>query len=200
MAPMIPRGEELREALLALPPGDRDAWVDELLALPEPPPDTGLPQGGVPYLPAGVEEILTAIRDVPVKPGDTFVDLGSGIGRVVMLVHLLTGARCHGVEVQKALVEVARDRAAKLGLSGVSFEHADAATAPLDGSVFFLYAPFNGELLKRVMKNLERVAARHEITVCTVDLALDAFAWLRARPTDSLATTVYGSITSPRGA
>jgi SAM-dependent methyltransferase len=188
---MIPRGEALHDALLAVPPADRDAWVDQLLGLGEAPPDSGLPPGGVPYLPAGVAEILAMIREVPVKHDDTFVDLGSGLGRVVMLTHLLTGAKAQGIEIQRELVERAKACAARLRLSGVSFLQADAATAELDGSVFFLYAPFNGELLKRVLARLEEVARRRPIRVCTVDLALDGVRWLRPRPTDSLALTIY---------
>jgi len=39
------------------------------------------------------------------------VDLGAGVGRVVMLAHLLTGARAHGIEVQKELVRIGRNAA-----------------------------------------------------------------------------------------
>jgi hypothetical protein len=185
--------ESFRESLIEVPHEDRDEWLDRYLGLSEAPPDSGLPPGGVPYLPAGVAEVLDAIRDVPIKREDLFVDLGSGLGRVVMLTHLLSGARCHGVEIQRALVDQAIATARRLGLSGVSFECADAATAELDGSVFFLYAPFNGELLRRVLARLEQTARRRPIRLCTVDLSLDDVRWLRPLPTDNLALGIYES-------
>jgi len=178
---------------MEVPHEDRDEWLDQFLGLGEAPPDAGLPPGGVPYLPAGVAEVLAAIRDAPIRRDTRFVDLGSGLGRVAMLVHLLTGARCHGVEIQRALVEQATATAKRLGLTGVSFECADAAAAQLDGSVFFLYAPFNGALLKRVLARLEEAARREPIIVCTVDLSLDHVGWLKPRATDNLALTIYDS-------
>lgn len=190
---MTLRGDALRDALLAVSPEDRDAWVDRLLGLGEPPEDSRLPDGGVPYLPAGVDEILSAIREVPITRQDTLVDLGSGLGRVVMLTHLLTGCRAHGIEVQPALVEQANACARRLQLREVTFEQADASTAELDGSVFFLYAPFNGALLKQVLARLEQLARRRSFRVCTVDLSLDQVRWLRGLPADNLALGVYVS-------
>jgi hypothetical protein len=193
MPAMTLRGDALLDTLLALPPADRDAYVDELLGLGEPPEDQSLPAGGVPYLPAGVNEILAIIREAPVTRADTFVDLGSGMGRVVMLTQLITGCRAHGVEVQPSLVDRAKACAARLQLSQVSFERADASVAELDGSIFFLYAPFNGELLKRVLGRLEELARRRTFKVCTVDLVLDSVRWLRPKPTDNLALSLYES-------
>ena len=55
-----------------------------------------------------------------------------------------------------------------------------------------LYAPFNGEMLTRVLHRLEEVARRRPIIVCTVDLELDV-ARLTARPSSSVALTIYDS-------
>jgi SAM-dependent methyltransferase len=145
------RGVALRDAVLAVPFRDRDVWVDELLGIEPPPPD------------------------------DELVDLGSGLGRVAILAHLLSGARTHGIEIQAPLVDRARARCAALGLTAVSFTHGDAAGAVLDGSVFFLYAPFNGDLLARVVRQLERVARRRPIALAAVGLELGDAAWLSAR-------------------
>ena len=43
------------------------------------------------------------------QASDVFVDVGSGLGRAAALVHLMTGARAIGLEVQPALVAAARD-------------------------------------------------------------------------------------------
>jgi SAM-dependent methyltransferase len=189
------RGAALVEQIVATPLADRDAWIDEALggALAPPPDRPDLPRGAVPYLPCGVEDILAMVRDVPVTHDDELVDLGSGLGRVVMIANLLTGARARGIEIQDHLVASARARCAALGLTGVTFVHANAADIELDGTVFFLYAPCNGDLLARVVARLEAVARRRPIVVCTVDLELADTPWLvaRDRPTSSL--TVYRS-------
>jgi len=190
------RGTALLERLLAVPPRERDAWTDQLLGLEEAPPDVAdLPRGAVPYLPCGVEEILTLVRELPLRPKDTLIDLGSGLGKVAILAHLLAGARAHGVELQAPLVRAARERCAALGLGSdaVSFIHANAVEAELDGSIFFLYAPFNGELLTAVLGRLQEIALRRAIAVCAVGLELRGVAWLRPRPTSHVSLTLYDS-------
>lgn len=186
------RGAALLDALCAVPFCDRDAWVDELLGIEPPPPDApDLPRGAVPYLPCGVDEIVATVQEVPVGPGDELVDLGSGLGRVAVLVHLLSGARTRGIEIQAPLVDRARARCAALGLTAVSFVHGDAAGCELDGSIFFLYAPFNGDLLARVVRRLQDVARRRPIVVAAVALELPDVPWLTARSTSSAALTLY---------
>jgi hypothetical protein len=190
----VPRGAALLELLLAVPVRDRDAWVDELLGFEEPSPDVAdLPRGSVPYVPTGVEEILTMVLEAPVRPDDELVDLGSGLGRVVILAHLLTGARAHGVEIQGPLVGQAMARSVALNLSHVSFAHANAADVALDGSIFFLYAPFNGEMLAAVLRRIEEVARRRPIVVCAVGLEFRDVAWLRPRNISNVSVALYDS-------
>jgi len=188
------RGAELLARLVAVPAAERDVWTDELLGLGEPPPDLAdLPRGAVPYLPTGVDEILTMVREVPLRPDDQLVDLGSGMGRVVILAHLLSGARACGVEIQKPLVDCARACSAALALTGVSFVHKNAAETELDGSIFFFYSPFNGETLRRVVRRLADVARRRPIVVCAVGLEFPDEHWLHRRETSSLSLTLYDS-------
>lgn len=189
------RDTALFELLLSVPTLDRDAFADALLGIDPPPPDVAdLPRGAVPYLPCGVDEILATVRELPVRRGDALLDLGSGLGRVAILVHLLSGARTSGIELQEHLVRGARERCAALALDrDVSFLHADALHAPLDGSIFFLYAPFNGDMLRRVLHRLEEVARRRRIVLCAVDLELPGARWLAPRKTSSLALTLYES-------
>src|SRR5262249_28728782 len=118
------RGSALRALIEAQPYRDRDVFVDELLGIDQPPPDEPLPRGAVPYLPCAVDEILAFAREI--GPTDRFVDLGSGLGRVAILVHLLTGAASRGIEIQQSLVDRSRALCAKLRLA-VAFEHANAA-------------------------------------------------------------------------
>lgn len=188
------RGVALLELLLSVPFIERDAWVDELFGLPELPEDVpGLPRESVPYLPCGVDEVLAMVREVPLRAEDQLVDLGSGLGRVLMLSHLLSGASCKGFEIQEPLVLDARARCEALGLCEISFVLADAAEADLEGTVFFLYAPFTGEMLLRAIKRMEAVAARHPIVVCTVGLELHAVPWLIRRECSMVTLTLYDS-------
>lgn len=188
------RGPALRDLLRAVPFTERDAWVDQVLALEPPPPDvSNLPRGAVPYLPCGVDEILAMIDEAPVGPGDAFVDLGSGVGRVVVLAHLLSGAAASGIEIQEPLVRLAQTMAATLKLPGVSFTHADAAATALHGSHFFLYAPFNGDLLARVLARLGEAARRRPIVVGAVGLELHGVPWLTPRNATHPALTIYDS-------
>jgi len=186
------RGAALLDQLRAVPARDRDGWVDELLGIEPPPPDVpDLPRGAVPYLPCGVDEIVAMVGEVPLGPDDELVDVGAGLGRVALLAHLLSGAGARGVEIQAPLVERARRCCAALAVTGVSFICADAADCELDGSVFFLYAPCNGELLARVVRRIEAVARRRPIVVAAVDLELPGAPWLRARPASRPALMLY---------
>ncbi|HEY9722451.1 MAG TPA: hypothetical protein V6D47_10570 [Oscillatoriaceae cyanobacterium] len=89
------------------------------------------------------------------EPGDVFYDLGSGLGHVVILVALLTGARAYGIEIEPTYARHARRAAGALNLPEAVFVEADARTAAFDdGTAFFLYTPFRGALLKQVLDRL----------------------------------------------
>ncbi len=184
------RGAALDELLRSVPYVDRDAFVDELLEIDPPPPDVDLPPGAVPYLPCGVDEILAFVRDLAISPTDEVLVLGSGLGRVAFLVHLITGARVHGIEIQAHLVERARLTQTRLGLTAVSFEHASIAEVELDASVVFMYAPCNGAMLARVIDRLAALASRREITIGAVGLELDV-PWLVPRASTNRALALY---------
>ncbi len=187
------RGDELLAQILAVPFLDRDAWIDELLGFAAPQPDAPLPRGSVPYLPCGIDEIVTMVREAPLRADDLFVDLGSGVGRVVLLAHLLTKARAHGIEIQDHLVAQARARCEAMRIHDVSFTHANATEIELEGSIFFLYAPFNGEMLTAVTRRLEEVARQRPIIVAAVGVELDSVPWLRARETSCISLMLYDS-------
>lgn len=175
-----------RAALLGVPPAERDAWVDRVLGLGDLPEDgPALPRGCVPYLPCPVDALLRMVEEAPVTASDVFVDVGSGLGRAAVLVHLLTGAAAVGLEIQPGLVRAARNLAAHLQLSRVAFVEGDAAEhaglIPI-GSVFFLYCPFSGERLAKVLAHLEPIARTRTIRVGCVDLPLPPCSWLALEP------------------
>lgn len=99
---------------------------------------------------------------------DVFYDLGSGLGHVPILVHLLSGAPARGVELEPAYCERALRCAAELNLTEVQLVNADARTADYaDGTVFFLYTPFEGMMLQAVLLRLKQVAQGRTVRLFT---------------------------------
>ena len=186
-----------REALLRVPVSARDAWLDRVLGLDELPDDgPELPRGCVPYLPCSVDVLLRMIDQAGVRASDVFVDIGSGVGRAIALVHLLTGASGIGVEIQPDLARIARELAARLALSRIPCIVGDAAQLPgsaTGGTVFFLYCPFGGERLEQFLVQLEPLARTRTLRVCCVDLPLPTRAWLTPDPVQLGDLVVYRS-------
>ncbi len=177
--------EGLYAWLAAVPARDRDAAIEEHLGIDahvstEPPGDDLIG-----HHMTGVAAIVRALHEVPVRAEDVVIDLGSGLGKILLLVRLLTGATVHGIELQPALVEAARIAAERAGIEG-TFVCEDARAADLShGTVFFLYAPFTGPVLEKVCRRLDAVAARHPIVVCALGIDLDRYVKRLSRRADS---------------
>jgi SAM-dependent methyltransferase len=186
-----------RAALLDVPPRERDACLDAALEIGPPPEDSPeLPRGCVPYLPCSVDALLRVAAQAPVRASDVFIDVGAGIGRAAVLMHLLTGARVVGLEVQPALIAAARELVARLHLPAVSFIEGDAveqAAALGEGSVFFLYCPFSGARLVKLLEALEPLTRRRTICICCVDLRLPPCRFLSPMPQQAVDLTIYRS-------
>jgi hypothetical protein len=176
------RGAALRAAIEAVPPAARDPWVERLLGLHGAVPEGRNTEGElIGYLPSGVGAILHLVDACPLRADDVLVDVGAGLGKVLMLAHLLTGARAVGVELDGELVQAAQGLAADLRLEGVSFAQGDARVWLPEGTVYFLYAPLLGGALAQALDRLEEVTRGRAVQVCTLGLDLPARPWLRAR-------------------
>ena len=193
--------EIFRAQLSEIPPRDRDAWLDLLWEVDEiPEDDPELPRGCVPYLPCPVATVLEAVHQARVTHSDVFVDVGSGTGRTAVLANLLTGAACVGVEIQPALVAAARVRAERLNLERARFVEGDAADLLrliTIGTVFFLYCPFGGERVHRLLDDLEAIARTRPIRVCCVHMPPLERPWLVQLPSTSVDLVVYESALLP---
>jgi len=155
-----------------------------------------LSRGCLPSTPCPVEALIRMVDHARVQPDDVFVDIGSGLGRAAALTHLMTGASAIGLEIQSALVRSSRDLAKSWRGSRVSVVHGDAAelTGFIGiGSVFFLYCPFSGERLERVLLELEAIARTRQIRVCCVDMPSIACSWLTPVSPPSDGVAVYMS-------
>jgi trans-aconitate methyltransferase len=120
------------------------------------------------YQPTPARHIFDLIARTALTERDVLVDLGSGLGHVSLLASICTGARNIGIELEAAYVECARHSAKTLNLNNVIFVKQDAREADLSGgTVFYLYTPFTGTILRAVLDSLRREAASREIRICT---------------------------------
>ena len=109
--------------------------------------------------------------------------MGSGLGQVPILVDLLSEAKAKGVEFEPAYCDYARGCAAELNLSGIEFINVDARIADYaDGTVFYMYTPFEGRLLQEVLEKLHRESRRKMIRLftygsCTLEVSQQS--WLK---------------------
>jgi hypothetical protein len=163
----------------------RDDLLSGVLQLREPNgPNLQLSPEMVFYQPTPVRHILHLIAATGLAQDDVFVDLGSGLGHVPLLVSMATGAQSVGIEVQAAYVASARDCAESLHLSRVQFIPQDAREADLSsGSVFYLYSPFNGSILTDVLSALRMESMRRSIKICSLGPCTRTVAketWLKA--------------------
>lgn len=162
----------------------RDELVSGVLQLEE--PDAGDIQSEpemVFYQPTPARHIFDLIAVTALGAADVLVDLGSGLGHIPLLVSICTDACSIGIELEATYVERARQCAQRLNLSKVTFIHQDARAADLStGTVFYLYTPFTGSILSRVLNRLKQEAATRPIRICTYGPCTPVIAeepWLR---------------------
>lgn len=146
-----------------------DALVNGILLEESAPENVGrLEPEMIFYQPTPARIVLEMVERVDFRPDDIFYDIGSGLGQVAILVHLLTGIRTRGVEIEPAYTEYAQRCAQRLHLAPVQFINGDARTADLGkGRIFFLYTPFTGGMLEQVLERLGQVSTRRAIRLCT---------------------------------
>lgn len=112
--------------------------------------------------------IFELVEKIKFAKEDVFFDLGSGLGQVGILMNLLTGVTAKGVEFEPAFCDYSRDCVAKLNLSNITFINTDARQADYsDGTVFFMYTPFHGEILREVLEILRKESLLRKIRLIT---------------------------------
>jgi SAM-dependent methyltransferase len=155
----------------------------------------------VPYQPTPARLILALLQDLRPTERDVFVDVGSGLGTVPTLVALLTGARAVGIERQPHYCAYAQDRVRCLNLSSVSFVQQDARTADFStGTIFYMFTPFKGTMLRDVLQRLDGEARRRTIRLCIYGPLLrealrecSSFSMENARSRDDFISVVQSS-------
>jgi hypothetical protein len=100
--------------------------------------------------------------------GDIFVDLGSGLGQVAILVNLITGIATRGIEFEPVYCTLAQANTSQLNLHNVTFINTDARNADYsNGTIFFMYTPFRGSILQEVLHMLQKESAQRTIRIFT---------------------------------
>lgn len=180
---------------------ERDAFLGGLLfddAIPD--PRLELETEMVHYQPTPVRVVLALVDRARVHRDDTFIDVGSGLGQVPMLVNLLIGAAAVGIELEPAYCEYARRRAADLDLRNVEFRNGDARTAHYTmGTVFFLYTPVKGEMLQVVFERIRVQTLGREVRLLTYGPCTEVAAslpWLESMGTIAADLESVGAFTS----
>jgi SAM-dependent methyltransferase len=172
------RGQRFREMVERYVPidysesgyDDLDVFVNELLFVGEmPEPTRELDAEMVEYYKTPARLIFEWVERMEFAANDVFYDIGSGLGQVALLVNLLTGIEARGVEIEPAFCAYAQGCAAALGLHDVHFVAADAREVDYsEGTIFFLYTPFRGEIMASVLEQLQKVALSKPIRVIAV--------------------------------
>lgn len=136
------------------------------------------------YQPTPARPIFDLIGRIALAESDVLMDLGSGLGHVSLLSAICSEARVIGIELEAAYVDCARRSAEALNLNNVTFIRQDVREADLSrGTVFYLYTPFTGMILRAVLDSLRQEAASREIRVCTFGTCTPIIAeerWLEA--------------------
>ena len=106
--------------------------------------------------------VRAALGELPPLANFTFIDLGAGKGRPIMVASEFPFKEVIGVELSYPLVDLARKnlstfRQRHSNCAPVRMKNGDAAVFPFpDGDlIIFLYNPFGEEVMKRVASNVE---------------------------------------------
>ena len=130
--------------------------------------DLGLPADSVlhavQYGTAMVDVFTDLLRNLPIRYEDfVFIDLGSGKGRALLLASFFPFKKIIGVELSRSMHEIARGNIqlfADQGQQCFDIESIcdDAGTyaLPNENIVFYLFNPFDEQIMRAVLSNIER--------------------------------------------
>jgi hypothetical protein len=146
-----------------------DELIGGILQLEEPSPGVApLESEMVAYQPTPARHIFDFINRAALIEQDSLIDLGAGLGQVTLITSICCKARCTGIELEPSYVESASKSAQSLKLNKASFIQGDVRRAALaEGTVFYLYTPFLGTILRDVLDSLRQEAACRKIRLAT---------------------------------
>jgi hypothetical protein len=121
---------------------------------------------------SGYSTILMALRHLQLTPGMRVIDLGSGYGRVGLVLGVLhPDVNFVGYEYVPHRVEISNTTVQNFGLqSCVQFLAQDLSSAEFqvpDADVYYLYDPFSEETYRYVLSQLVAISERKKIIIVT---------------------------------
>jgi hypothetical protein len=124
--------------------------------------------------------ILLSLRYLKISPNSRFVDLGSGYGRVGLVVGLMRkDIEFTGFEFVKDRVDIANCAAEKFNIANkVRFLCQDLSSPDFKipiADVYYLFDPFTDETYQHVLTQLTEIAAQKKITIITKGNAKEHF-------------------------
>jgi SAM-dependent methyltransferase len=113
------------------------------------------------YVASDYRAVRAVLRALRLQSDDVFLDIGSGMGRVVIIAATFPIRKVIGVEIADQLNSIARRNvvhARGLRCRDIELITADAAkfNIPPDVTVVFFYYPFRADVLKPVLANLRQ--------------------------------------------
>ncbi len=117
---------------------------------------------GTRYQPTTERELIEAINFLDESPADfTFIDLGCGKGRTLLIAAKLGFRHVIGVEFAHELVRTARMNLATVGNTRAVVEDTDVVdfVFPNSDIVVYLYNPFSQEIMRKVIERLRECRA-----------------------------------------
>jgi hypothetical protein len=178
-------GDAVEEALLTEGYDYRDELVSGILQFAQP-DDAGVeqPKDMVFYQPTPARHVFDLIRRAGLTARDVLVDLGSGLGHVPLLAAIASPAQCIGIEREAAYVECFRRSAEVLGITRATCIRQDAREFDFSrGTLFYLYTPFTGAVMRTVLDKLRHEAVSRRIRIATYGpctSVISAEPWLEA--------------------
>lgn len=144
--------------------------------------DERLRRAAVRYVPIRERVLNTMLRDTLAKRDPrqlTFVDLGSGKGRAILIASRYPFARIIGVELSSGLVQTARENvrcylsqpkpAMPIRCRAIDVHYTSATTFnyPDSDLLVYMYRPFTGDIFLEALDNLEefRRATGRRVTI-----------------------------------
>ncbi|WP_257449783.1 methyltransferase domain-containing protein [Archangium lipolyticum] len=143
-----------------------DDWLEGLLRISRITTGQNRPPFGQVNMASRAQRISDFLSITSPGQHDTVYDLGCGNGKFAITVAASSSARVKGVEYGQEYVESARRNGERFALPNLEFIHADVRDVDLsDGTAFYLYFPFWGEVAHAVARMLGDVARARDITV-----------------------------------
>lgn len=158
-------------------PFDRQHGTDTsgCVAADELPPDEAARAHAICYAGSQPSLLRQALAELWPVDSFTFVDLGCGKGRALLVASEFPFRDILGVELSAPLARIAGDNAVLFARrfpqrTAISVAVADASTFPLPAGnlVLFLYHPFGAALVARVARAVEAALASGRRSVCVV--------------------------------